>query len=268
MRAEDGRAAVGCCRRCRSSSCRCSSISPGAGARARRNRTSLRTGRFSVMQAHHLSLVFRREPSVLSPPEPGFGFVLGLAFLLLLVALRSPVIAGTAIVLNLLSVTAAYGPLVAIFQWGWGERVLGFHSTHSIVAWLPLFLFVILFGLSMDYHVFIISRIREAYDRGLSTERAISHGIRTTAGVVTTAAIVMVSVFALFATLSQVSMKELGVGLAAAILIDATVVRTVLLPATMRLLGERNWYSPAWLTRRERIADEPELVAEPAALAA
>ena len=195
-----------------------------------------------------------------------FGFVLSLAFLLLLAAFRSLVIAAKAIVLNLLSVAAAYGLLVALFQWGWGERVFGFQSTHSIAAWLPLFLFVILFGLSMDYHVFILSRIREAHDRGMSTERAIAHGIRSTAGVVTTAAGVMVVVFAIFATLSTVSMKELGVGLAAAVLIDATVVRTILLPASMRLLGELNWYQPQWMRRVPQVQVEP--VAEPLPIAA
>jgi uncharacterized membrane protein YdfJ with MMPL/SSD domain len=170
-----------------------------------------------------------------------FAFVLGFAFLLLLVTFRSLVIALKAIVLNLLSVGAAYGFLVAVFQWGWGERILGFHSNHGITAWIPLFLFVILFGLSMDYHVFIISRIREAFDRGLTTEEAVSHGIRTTAGVVTSAAAVMVVVFSIFGTLGQVSMKEIGIGLAVAVLLDATVVRAVLLPASMKLLGDWNW---------------------------
>jgi RND superfamily putative drug exporter len=196
-----------------------------------------------------------------------FAFVLGLAFVILLAAFRSLVIAAKAIVLNLLSVAASYGVLVALFQWGWGERVFGFHSTHSVVAWLPLFLFVILFGLSMDYHVFIISRIREAHDRGMSTEHAIAHGIRSTASVVTAAAGVMVAVFAIFATLSAVSMKEVGVGLAAAVLIDATLVRVVLLPASMRLLGELNWYQPRWLSRTRCLEVEaPD--AEPAAIAA
>jgi uncharacterized membrane protein YdfJ with MMPL/SSD domain len=125
--------------------------------------------------------------------------------------------------------------------------MLGFHSTGAIVSWLPLFLFVVLFGLSMDYHVFILSRIREAHDRGLATDEAIAHGIKSTAGVVTAAATVMVGVFAIFATLSQLSLKQLGVGLAAAVLLDATLIRGVLLPATMKLLGEWNWYLPRWL---------------------
>jgi uncharacterized membrane protein YdfJ with MMPL/SSD domain len=176
-----------------------------------------------------------------------FAFVLGMAFLLLLVSFRSIVIPLTAICLNLLSVGAAYGVLVWVFQEGHLEGPLGFNSIGSITAWLPLFLFVVLFGLSMDYHVFILTRIREAYDRGMSTEAAVSHGLRTTAGVVTSAAAVMVAVFGIFATLSFLEFKELGVGLATAILIDATIIRGVLLPATMKLLGERNWYLPRWL---------------------
>ncbi|HSE80912.1 MAG TPA: MMPL family transporter [Gaiellaceae bacterium] len=176
-----------------------------------------------------------------------FGFVLLLAFLLMLFAFRSLVIAVKAIVLNLLSIAAAYGVMVLVFQHGWGKGILGFESTAGIDAFLPIFMFVILFGLSMDYHVFIISRIREAYDRGMSTDRAIAHGIKTTAGVVTSAAIVMVCVFAVFATLSMLIFKQFGVGLAAAILIDATIVRAVLLPATMKLLGDWNWYLPRWL---------------------
>jgi uncharacterized membrane protein YdfJ with MMPL/SSD domain len=176
-----------------------------------------------------------------------FGFVLLFAFLLLLVAFRSIVIALKAILLNLLSVAAAYGMLVAIFQWGWGENLLDFNSTGGIASWLPMFLFVILFGLSMDYHVFILSRIREAFDRGLSTEDAVEHGIRTTAGVVTAASVVMVAVFSVFAILPVLDFKEMGIGLAAAILIDATIVRAVLLPASMLLLGDRNWYLPRWL---------------------
>ena len=176
-----------------------------------------------------------------------FGFVLLLAFALLLIAFRSLVIPVTAVILNLLSVGAAYGVIVATFQWGWGQSLLGFTSAGSIASFLPLFLFVVLFGLSMDYHVFILSRIREAYDRTNDTDAAVAHGIKTTAGVVTAAAVVMVFVFLTFATLSMVSLKEMGVGLAVAVLLDATVVRAVLLPATMTLLGSRNWYLPHWL---------------------
>jgi uncharacterized membrane protein YdfJ with MMPL/SSD domain len=195
-----------------------------------------------------------------------FAFVLGLAFMLLLVTFRSLVIPVKAIVLNLLSVGAAYGVLVLVFQQGHGEKLLGFDSTGAIEPWLPLFLFVILFGLSMDYHVFILSRVREAFDRGMSTEDAVSHGIRSTASVVTSAAIVMVAVFGVFATLSSIVFKELGIGLAVAILIDATLVRAILLPATMKLLGDRNWYLPrklGWLPHIEH-----EGVTSPKALGA
>ncbi len=179
-----------------------------------------------------------------------FAFVLGLAFILLLVTFRSIVVPIKAIILNLLSVGASYGILTLVFQDGHGESLLDFTSLGGITSWLPLFLFVILFGLSMDYHVFILSRIREAVDGGMSTDRAVAHGIKQTAGVVTSAAIVMVAVFAIFATLSSLEFKQMGVGLAAAILIDATVVRAVLLPATMKLLGDWNWYLPkrlSWL---------------------
>jgi uncharacterized membrane protein YdfJ with MMPL/SSD domain len=176
-----------------------------------------------------------------------FAFVLTLAFLLLLVSFRSIVIAVKAIVLNLLSVAAAFGVLVLVFQNDWAKGILGFDYSGGVMAWLPVFLFVILFGLSMDYHVFILSRIREAYDGGMKTEDAISHGIKTTAGVVTSAAIVMVFVFSIFGTLSLIMMKQFGVGLATAVLIDATIVRAVLLPATMKLLGDWNWYLPRWL---------------------
>jgi uncharacterized membrane protein YdfJ with MMPL/SSD domain len=191
-----------------------------------------------------------------------FAFVLGVAFLLLLITFRSLVLAVTAIVLNLLSVAAAYGLLVIVFQHGVGDSLLGFHAIGAIVSWLPLFLFVVLFGLSMDYHVFILSRIREAHDRGLETGDAIAHGIKSTAGVVTAAATVMVFVFAIFATLSQLSLKQLGIGLAAAVLIDATLIRGVLLPATMKLLGEANWYLPRRLNWLPRFAHEPSDRAE------
>jgi uncharacterized membrane protein YdfJ with MMPL/SSD domain len=176
-----------------------------------------------------------------------FAFVLGLAFLLLLFTFRSVVIPLTAIALNLLSVGAAYGALVWIFQEGHLQGLLGFHSNGGVVTWLPLFLFAVLFGLSMDYHVFIVSRIKELVDRGKSTEEAVAQGIATTASTVTSAAAVMVAVFAIFATLSTLDLKQMGVGLAVAVLIDATVIRGVLLPATMKLLGKWNWYLPRWL---------------------
>jgi uncharacterized membrane protein YdfJ with MMPL/SSD domain len=191
-----------------------------------------------------------------------FGFVLSAAFLLLMVTFRSVVIPLKAIVLNLLSVGAAYGLLVLVFQEGWGESLLGFESTGAITAWLPLFLFVVLFGLSMDYHVFILTRIKEAVDRGMRTDAAVATAIKSTAGVVTSAAVVMVAVFSIFATLSSLEFKQMGVGLAAAILIDATIVRGVLLPATMKLLGEWNWWLPSWLEWLPAV--ERETAAEPA----
>jgi uncharacterized membrane protein YdfJ with MMPL/SSD domain len=188
-----------------------------------------------------------------------FGFVLTLSFLLLLATFRSIVVPITSIALNMLSVGAAYGLLVLVFQEGFGQGLLGVES-NGVTSWLPLFLFVVLFGLSMDYHVFILSRIKELVDRGMPTEKAIERGIGTTAGTVTSAAIVMVAVFSIFATLSFIDFKQMGVGLAAAILIDATVIRGVLLPATMKLLGERNWYLPSWLEwlPRRRVAAPPE----------
>jgi uncharacterized membrane protein YdfJ with MMPL/SSD domain len=199
-----------------------------------------------------------------------FGFVLIFAFGLLLVTFRSIVIALKAIVLNLLSVGAAYGALVLIFQYGWGEGLLDFNSNGGIAYWLPIFLFVILFGLSMDYHIFILTRVREAYDRGLSTQEAVEHGISTTAGVVSSAALVMVGVFAVFALMPILDMKEMGIGLAVAVLIDATIIRAVLLPASMKLLGDWNWYLPSWLEWLPRLEpgepDRRERVEAPAAL--
>ena len=189
-----------------------------------------------------------------------FAFVFGLAFLLLLVTFRSIVIPIKAIVLNLLSVGAAYGVLVLVFQDGHGESLLGFTSNGGVASWLPLFLFVILFGLSMDYHVFILSRVREAYDSGMSTGDAVRSAISSTAGTVTSAAFVMFGVFAVFATLSFIDLKELGVGLAAAVLIDATIIRGVLLPASMKVLGDWNWYLPSWLEWLPRMGSEtPDL---------
>jgi RND superfamily putative drug exporter len=193
------------------------------------------------------------------------GFVLVFAFVLMLVAFRSIVVAIKAIVLNLLSVAAAYGVLVLVFQHGVGKGLLGFNSTDGVAPVVPMLLFVILFGLSMDYHVFIISRIRETYDSGASMDDAIVHGIKSTAGVVTSAAIVMVAVFSIFATLSMLMFKQFGVGLAAAVLLDATLVRGVLLPATMQLLGDRNWYLPRWLQWLPHLESEPPVDSEPAA---
>ena len=197
-----------------------------------------------------------------------FVFVLLFAFVLMLFAFRSIVVAAKAILLNLLSVATAYGVLVLVFQHGFGKSLLGFESTAGVVAYLPILLFVILFGLSMDYHVFILSRVRENWDRGATADQAITHGIKTTAGVVTSAAVVMVAVFSVFATLSMMELKQFGVGLAVAVLIDATIVRGVLLPASMKLLGDWNWYLPSWLEWLPRLdqgdASEPALEVVPA----
>jgi uncharacterized membrane protein YdfJ with MMPL/SSD domain len=192
-----------------------------------------------------------------------FAFVFALTFALMLLAFRSVVIGLKAIVLNSLSVAAAYGILVLVFQDGVGRGLIG-ASSGGIESFMPMFLFVILFGLSMDYHVFIISRIREGVDHGMSTDEAVEHGIKTTAGVVTSAAIVMVLVFSVFITLSFDLLKQFGVGLAAAVLIDATIIRAVLLPASMKLLGDWNWYLPHWLEwlPRVAVASEPESIPE------
>jgi uncharacterized membrane protein YdfJ with MMPL/SSD domain len=198
---------------------------------------------------------------------PVVAFVLVLAFGLMLVSFRSIVVAAKAIALNLLSVAAAYGVLVIVFQYGFAQGLLGFGSTAGIDPVVPLLLFVILFGLSMDYHVLVLGRIRELFDRGATMDEAVSQGIRSTAGVVTSAAVVMVAVFSIFATLSMLMFKQFGVGLAAAILIDATIVRAVLLPATMKLLGEWNWYLPRWLEwlpGREARTSEPTPELQPA----
>ncbi|HEX3455068.1 MAG TPA: MMPL family transporter [Gaiellaceae bacterium] len=176
-----------------------------------------------------------------------FAFVLALAFCLLLVTFRSIVIPIKAIVLNLISVFAAYGALVLVFQHHWAEGILGFHSNGAVVSWLPMFLFVVLFALSMDYHIFILSRVKELVDGGMPTQQAVEQAVRSTAGTVTSAAVVMVAVFAVFATLRSLDIKQMGVGLAVAVFLDATIVRAVLLPAGMKLLGDWNWYLPRWL---------------------
>ena len=192
-----------------------------------------------------------------------FAFVFALAFILMTITFRSIVIPIKAILLNLLSVGAAYGVLVLVFQDGRAEGLLGFSSNGGIASWLPLFLFVILFGLSMDYHVFILSRVREAYDRGMPTGEAVRSSISTTAGTVTSAAAVMIGVFLVFATLEFIEFKELGIGLAVAVLIDATIVRGVLLPASMKLLGDWNWYLPSWLEWLPRVRAEDEATSLP-----
>ncbi len=192
-----------------------------------------------------------------------FAFVLGLSFLLLLVAFRSVVIPLKAILLNLLSTAAAYGVLVLVFQEGWFASLLGV-KPGVIEQFVPLFIFTILFGLSMDYHVFILSRIKEARDRGLSSHDAVVRGIAITSGTITSAAAIMVVVFAVFVTLRLVIVKELGLGLAVAVFLDATVVRTILLPATMRLLGEWNWWLPRWLRWIPQVTLETDLTADDA----
>jgi RND superfamily putative drug exporter len=188
-----------------------------------------------------------------------FAFVMSAAFLLLLFAFRSVVVPIKAIVLNLLSIGASYGVMSLVFNHGWGKSLLGFGETGPITGWIPVFMFVILFGLSMDYHVFILSRVREAVDSGMSTGDAVSYAIKNTAGVVTAAALIMVAVFAIFGTLSFMMFKQIGVGLAFAVLLDATLIRGILLPASMKLLGERNWWLPKRLHWLPRIGHEPEV---------
>jgi RND superfamily putative drug exporter len=175
---------------------------------------------------------------------PVVAFVLVLAFVLMLLAFESITIAAVSVLLNVLSMAAAFGVMVAVFQHGWGAGLVGAHGVGAIESWIPLFAFVILFGLSMDYQVFVVSRIREAHDRGLPTRDAVAHGIEISAGVVTSAAAIMVGVFAVFGTLSMTTFKQLGVGLAVAILLDATVVRAVLLPSLLAALGDRTWWLP------------------------
>jgi RND superfamily putative drug exporter len=192
-------------------------------------------------------MIYSRTPFVVA-------FVLGLAFIILLLMFRSIVIPVKAIILNLLSVGAAYGVLVLVFQKGWLlEGVLGFEATGIIESWLPLFLFAILFGLSMDYHMFVLSRIKESYEKGMSNEESVSAGIKATAATITSAAAIMVAVFTIFAFTRNIGLKQFGVGLGVAVLIDATVIRSILLPASMKLLGEWNWYLPSWLEWIPRI---------------
>jgi uncharacterized membrane protein YdfJ with MMPL/SSD domain len=174
-------------------------------------------------------------------------FVLTLSFILLTIAFRSIVVAAKAIVLNLLSVGAAYGVLILVFQEGIGNEVFGFTQVDFIEAWVPLFLFAVLFGLSMDYHVFLLSRIRERYLRTGDSDEAVAHGIGTTARLITGAALIIIAVFGGFAVGDLVMFQQMGFGVAVSLLIDATIIRSVLLPAAMKLLGEWNWYLPGWL---------------------
>lgn len=193
---------------------------------------------------------------------PVLVFIAAVTFLLMLFSFRSVVIAVTSIALNLLSVGAAYGVMTAVFQHGWGASLIGSEKAGAIENWMPLFVLVVLFGLSMDYHVFVVSRIREARDQGLGNRDAIREGITRTAGAVTGAAVIMVAVFAVFGTLSMQDMQQMGVGLGVAVLLDATVVRMVLLPSVMSLLGERNWHTPRCLRWLPRVShDVPAPVA-------
>jgi RND superfamily putative drug exporter len=177
-----------------------------------------------------------------------FAFVLGLSFILLMVVFRSIVVPIKAVIMNLLSVGAAYGLLVLVTQEGFAAGFFGFQQVESIEAWLPIFLFAILFGLSMDYHVFLLSRIRERYDQAHNNTEAVVFGVRSTGRLITGAALIMVAVFAGFAAGDLVMFQEMGFGAGVAVLIDATIVRSILVPASMRLLGDWNWYLPSWLS--------------------
>ena len=177
------------------------------------------------------------------------GAVLILSFLLLMVVFRSILVPLKAVVMNLLSIGAAYGVIVAIFQWGWGKDLIGVGRAGPIDAWVPMLLFAIVFGLSMDYEVFLLSRIKEEYDHTGNNAEAVANGLAATARVITAAALIMVSVFAAFVLGDDRQMKLFGLGMAVAVFIDATIVRMVLVPATMELLGNRNWWIPKWLNK-------------------
>ncbi len=187
-------------------------------------------------------------------------FVIGLTFLLLLTVFRSLVIAGTAAVLNLLSVGAAYGLLVLVFQHGVGAGLFGFQHAPTIEAWVPLFLFSVLFGLSMDYQVFLLSRIKERYDQTGDTTGAVTFGVASTARIITGAALIVVAVFAGFASGQLIMFQQMGFGIGAALLIDATIIRSVLLPSAMHLLGSWNWYLPRWLGWLPQLQIDPQPV--------
>ncbi len=194
----------------------------------------------AAFNADYSTLVADRTPWIVA-------FVLALSFVLLLVAFRSVVVPLKAIAMNLLSVGATYGLLVAVFQWGIGADLLGFQTADVIEAWVPLFLFTVLFGLSMDYHVFLLSRIRERYDQTGDNAGSVAFGLQATGAIITGAALIMVAVFGGFAMGDLAMFQQMGFGLAVAVVLDATLVRSVLVPATMALLGDRNWYLPDWL---------------------
>ena len=187
-----------------------------------------------------------------------FAFVLGFSFLVLMLVFRSIVIPIKAVFMNLLSVGTAYGLMVLVFQKGVATDLLGFQHAEVIDVWIPLFLFSILFGLSMDYHVFLLSRIRERYDQTGNNAEAVAYGLRSTAGLITGAALIMVAVFGAFASGKTIINQQVGFGLAVAVLLDATLVRSVLVPATMEMLGARNWYLPSWLSWLPDLRVEPQ----------
>jgi len=195
-----------------------------------------------------------------------FLLVLGASFLLLMVVFRSIVVPIKAILMNLLSVGAAYGLLVLVFQHGFGAGVLGLQQTDVIEAWVPLFLFTVLFGLSMDYHIFLLSRIKENYDETGNNAGSVAFGLGSTGAIITGAALIMVAVFGGFALGDLVMFQQMGFGLAVAVILDATLIRSVLVPATMSLLGDRNWYLPKWLEWIPRINIEGRRPATPQTL--
>ncbi|MBK5226660.1 MAG: MMPL family transporter, partial [Thermoleophilia bacterium] len=204
----------------------------------------------SDVQVHvgGLTAAFEDVSQILTDRLPVFiGTVLALSFILIMVVFRSVVIPIKAVVLNMLSIGAAYGVVVAVFQWGWGESLLGLGSTGPIESFVPMMLFAILFGLSMDYEVFLLSRIKEEYDRSGNNNLAIVRGLSLTAHVITAAAAIMITVFGSFVLGDQRIIKEFGFGLAVAVLIDASIVRLILVPATMEILGKANWWFPKWL---------------------
>ena len=196
-----------------------------------------------------------------------FAFVLGLSFILLTVAFRSIVIPAVAIALNLLSVGAAYGLLVLVFQKGVGNELFGFQQVETVEAWVPLFLFSVLFGLSMDYQVFLLSRIKERYTQTGDTAGAVAFGVGSTARLITGAALIIIAVFGGFAAGDLVMFQQMGFGVAVALLVDATIVRSVLVPASMKLLGDWNWYLPSWLSWLPEVHVEGHAAAEPATTA-
>ena len=216
---------------------------PGSGAKVLVGGETAFNKDFFDMTAHYMPIVF--------------AFVLGLSLILLTLAFRSIVVPIKAILLNLLSVGAAYGLIVLVSQKGVGAGILGFQQVEVIEAWLPLFLFSVLFGLSMDYHVFLLSRIREHFDQTGDNTESVAYGLSTTAGMITGAALIMVAVFSGFAVGKLVAFQQMGFGLAVAVLIDATIVRSVLVPASMKLLGDRNWYLPRWLQWLPNVQVEP-----------